>query len=70
LNLRQLRLHFGLHAETLAKRLHITPRSVAGNEAAPLRNLPLGVVLDHCKAIGADVGLFMIRTDGTREPIQ
>jgi hypothetical protein len=70
MNLRQLRFHMGLSVESLAKRLQVVPKTVASRESAPLTNIPLGVVLDHCRATGAEVGLFMIHPDGTKEPIE
>jgi hypothetical protein len=70
MNLRQLRLHEGVHVETLAKRLNVTPSAVLGREAAPLRNLPLGTILEHCTALGLEVQVIATRRDGSKEPIQ
>lgn len=69
MNLREVRLFEAMPVERLAARLGIPPRSVVGCEAAPLRNLSLGIIIEHCEAMGLKVQLRVTRPDGTQEPL-
>lgn len=69
MNLRQLRLFEGVHVETLAKRLKVTSGTVQGREAAPIRNLPLGDIIEHAEALGLKVQVVVTRPDGSKETL-
>jgi len=69
MNLRQLRLFEGVRVEALAKRLKVTPSTVQGREAAPIRNLPLGDIIERAAALGLEVQVVVTRPDGSKETL-